>query len=49
MTHEEYLKQVREALASLNRSDKEAVHAFNEWRNKLYEEYLKGSGGSHVT
>jgi len=36
MTHAEYLKAVREALANLDKSNKEDVHRFNCWRNELY-------------
>ena len=45
MTHEEYLKKIREAMAKLDKTDKQAVHEFNEWRNKLYEEYENSRKG----
>lgn len=43
MTYEEYIKQVQTALKKLDKTDKDAVHQFNEWRAQLYSQ-VKSKG-----
>ncbi len=47
MTHEEYINAVRKALSELDKTDKEAVHRFNEWRETLYKKYQESMKTKH--
>lgn len=46
MTYKEYLAQIKVALKNLDKSDKEAVHRFNTWREELYKQIDDTKGGT---
>lgn len=38
MTREEYYKAIREEWAVVDKTDRYAIHNYNQWRNMLYKE-----------
>ena len=38
MTREEYYKAIREEWERTNKTSREAIHNYNQWRNMLYKE-----------